>query len=65
MQMMENRNTDRRLGMDRRYFSYDGCIPERRSGRDRRSARNHEAGELIALVISQKNKKESTLNQRI
>jgi hypothetical protein len=30
-------NGDRRLGMDRRQFFYNGHIPERRSGKDRRS----------------------------
>jgi len=29
-------NKDKRLGLDRREFSYDKHIPERRSGRDRR-----------------------------
>lgn len=30
-------NDSRRLGVDRRQFSYDFHIPERRSGKDRRS----------------------------
>jgi hypothetical protein len=30
-------NGGRRLGVDRRQFSYDFHIPERRSGKDRRS----------------------------
>jgi len=30
-------NMGRRLGADRRQFSYDAHIPERRSGKDRRS----------------------------
>jgi hypothetical protein len=30
-------NGDRRLDIDRRQFSYDFHIPERRSGKDRRS----------------------------
>ena len=30
-------NDGRRLGIDRRQFSYDFHIPERRSGQDRRS----------------------------
>jgi hypothetical protein len=30
-------NGGRRSGLDRRKFSYSGCIPERRSGRERRS----------------------------
>jgi len=30
-------NGGRRLGFDRRMFSYSGYIPERRSGRDRRN----------------------------
>ena len=29
-------NGGRRLGLERRQFSYDGYIPERRSGLDRR-----------------------------
>ena len=32
------RNGDKRLGVERRRFSYDAHIPERRSGLDRRSA---------------------------
>jgi len=31
-------NGDKRLGIERRRFSYDAHIPERRSGQDRRSA---------------------------
>lgn len=31
---------DRRLGGDRRQFSYTVCIPERRSGKDRRSKKS-------------------------
>ncbi|MBW1670780.1 MAG: hypothetical protein JRJ40_05160 [Deltaproteobacteria bacterium] len=30
-------NGDERLGLDRREFSYDWYIPERRSGKDRRN----------------------------
>jgi len=30
-------NGERRLGYDRRLFSYNGYLPERRSGKDRRS----------------------------
>jgi len=30
-------NNERRLGIDRRQFSYDMHIPERRSGKERRS----------------------------
>jgi hypothetical protein len=32
------RNGDKRLGIERRRFSYDVHIPERRSGQERRSA---------------------------
>jgi len=31
-------NGDKRSGIERRRFSYDAHIPERRSGQDRRSA---------------------------
>ena len=39
-------NRDTRSGTDRRKFHYTACIPERRSGKDRRSpiARRREAG---------------------
>lgn len=34
---MLNDNGGRRLGNDRRLYSYNGHIPERRSGKERRS----------------------------
>ena len=34
----DNQNGDKRLGIERRRFSYHVHIPERRSGEDRRSA---------------------------
>jgi hypothetical protein len=37
MELSIKERGDRRLGMDRRQFLYNGHIPERRSGRDRRS----------------------------
>ena len=33
---------DRRFGNDRREFSYTAYLPERRSGKDRRTAPDHE-----------------------
>lgn len=57
MHMMEKRDAERRLGMDRRCFSYDGCIPERRSGRDRRFKGSHQPGKVIGLDISRKDVK--------
>jgi hypothetical protein len=33
-------NSDRRFGVDRRAFSYNLHIPERRKGKDRRSGRD-------------------------
>jgi len=35
--VMLNDNGGRRLGDDRRFYSYNGHIPERRSGEERRS----------------------------
>lgn len=35
-----NDHKDRRLGVDRREFSYTAYLPERRSGKDRRCACN-------------------------
>ena len=37
MVALQSENGDRRLGLERRYFSYDAHIPERRSGAIRRS----------------------------
>ena len=34
---------DRRMGVDRRIFSYHMHIPERRSGQDRRNVRTEES----------------------
>jgi len=34
-------NENRRFGIDRREFSYTAYLPERRSGKDRRSACDH------------------------
>ena len=34
----------RRLGVERRQFSYDQCIPERRSGQERRSGKDRRSG---------------------
>jgi len=38
VQTSVSRNGDKRLGVERRRFSYDAHMPERRSGQDRRSA---------------------------
>lgn len=32
---------NRRTGIDRREFSYTACLPERRSGKDRRRVSDH------------------------
>ena len=37
VKMILNDNGGRRLGDDRRIYSYNGHIPERRTGKDRRS----------------------------
>ena len=36
----DNINRDRRSGIERRQFSYNGYIPERRSGKEKRSGRD-------------------------
>ena len=38
--VMLNDNGGRRLGDDRRLYSYNGHLPERRSGDDRRSGKD-------------------------
>ncbi len=47
----------RRLGIDRRRFSYTHHIPERRSGRDRRSIKDRR-GELDHSMIFKRRKEE-------
>lgn len=37
---LTRREEDRRLGLDRRWFSYDAHIPERRSSGERRSGKD-------------------------
>ena len=44
---------DRRSGIDRRRFSYDAHVPERRSGRDRRNKRNKVYGSSFAAAIQE------------
>ena len=41
----------RRLGIDRRVFSYDSHIPERRKGRDQRRGRDRRTGAERRQVI--------------
>ncbi|MEJ2658678.1 MAG: hypothetical protein P8012_16075 [Desulfobacterales bacterium] len=45
-------NGDKRLGLDRRQYSYDKHIPERRSGKERRNGFDRK------LKISNNNKKD-------
>ena len=44
MQTIEKNNSERRLGIERRQFSYFVYIPEKRSVRDRRSGFNRRMG---------------------
>ena len=39
-EISDNLNKDRRLGIERRQFSYNGHIPERRSDKEKRSGRD-------------------------
>ena len=41
---------DTRSGMDRRKFHYTACIPERRTGKDRRSPMHDKEGPRAELV---------------
>lgn len=55
-------NGGRRLGIDRRRFSYDSHIPERRSGserrnkRDRRSGRDRKTDDFIEALSGDSNR---------
>jgi hypothetical protein len=44
-------NVDRRLGIERRVFSYTRHIPERRSGRERREVIGRRSGKIIKFPI--------------
>ncbi len=50
--LIRNDNGGRRLGIDRRVFSYDSHIPERRRGREQRSGRDRRSGEERRRVIT-------------
>ena len=41
-------NGGRRFGDDRRLYSYNGCLPERRSGDDRRSGMDRRCQPRVA-----------------
>jgi len=41
-------NEGRRSGIDRRHFSYDFHIPERRSGKDRRGGKDRRRKQRIS-----------------
>ena len=48
--------TDRRSGVERREFQYTICIPERRSGKDRRCEKN--GNEILWVKYADKKSKE-------
>ncbi|SPD74911.1 hypothetical protein PITCH_A390008 [uncultured Desulfobacterium sp.] len=50
MYLVKNSAKNRRQGIDRRSFDYDYCIPERRSGVDRRISGSDIADELIWIT---------------
>lgn len=44
---------DRRMGRDRREFSYACCIPERRSGLERRSGKDRrQPDRVFSMIVS-------------
>jgi len=51
MAMFIKNNVDRRLGIERRVFSYTRHIPERRSGKERREAIGRRSGKIIKFPI--------------
>jgi hypothetical protein len=42
---------DRRMGVDRRLFSYDMHFPERRSGKDRRNVKDRRKFQRLKINI--------------
>ncbi len=53
--------TDRRSGVERRKFNYTTYIPERRSGKDRRIAKNGKEVQLLKLANELPNGKQQDL----
>jgi len=54
MAMFIKNNVDRRLGIERRVFSYTRHIPERRSGKERRKVIGLGSSKIIKFpVVSQ------------
>jgi hypothetical protein len=49
--MFIKNNVDRRLGIERRVFSYTRHIPERRSGKERREITCLGSGKIIKFPI--------------
>lgn len=47
----DHQSGGRRIGGDRRSFSYECCIPERRSGVERRSGRDRRHQPRITVVM--------------
>ena len=50
----DDADADRRLGIDRRRFSYDAHIPERRTGEERRFGAEHSNGNGYRLSPKQR-----------
>ena len=51
--ILDNSHGGRRLGIDRRQFSYDFHIPERRSGKDQRSSKDRRQTQRISKHLKQ------------
>ncbi len=58
---MTKYKTDRRSGVERRQFDYTTYIPERRSGKDRRIAKNGKEVQLLKLANELPNGKQQDL----
>jgi hypothetical protein len=51
MEIFIKNNADRRLGIERRVFSYTLHIPERRSGKERRRNLGRRSGKIIKFPV--------------
>ena len=54
----------RRVGGDRRHYSYACCLPERRSGAERRSGKDRRHQNRIAAMMVPANEIATTLSKR-
>ncbi len=59
--LTRNNSSNRRLGIERREFSYSFCIPERRGGQNRRQENERRKGGNINTRFNRRKTKEKNI----